>query len=119
MPILNEGENIIPTMHVKDLAGYIAKVAEAPPEDKKYLLAFDKSKKNMQKEILTSLAYNIGPRVVSNLDEHDLFTKSFKEILEINLKMKQSAPLSNEEEDEPADGSSDFEWYAMVEIFII
>ena len=114
MPVLGDGENIVPTIHVKDLAAYVLKMAENPPEEKKYLLAFDKSTKNTQSDILTALTYNIGPRAIVHTEQHELFTRRMKEILSINLKMTQSAPLSNEEDDEPADGSVEFEWFARV-----
>jgi len=38
LPYLGEGDNLIPTINVKDLVKFIIKVAENPPESEKYLM---------------------------------------------------------------------------------
>lgn len=43
LPYLGEGENIISTIHMKDLVKFVVKVAENPPEGNQYLLAFDET----------------------------------------------------------------------------
>ena len=43
LPYLNDGENLIPTIHISDLAKFIIKVAESPPENS-YIFAIDNTK---------------------------------------------------------------------------
>lgn len=54
LPYLGDGENIIPTIHIADLAKFVIKVANAPPEENPYLLAFDDAKVRTQKSIIES-----------------------------------------------------------------
>lgn len=42
LPYIGEGDNLIPTIHISDLASFVVKVAENPPEGN-YLFAFDNS----------------------------------------------------------------------------
>ena len=41
MPFLQAGDNLVPTIHLRDLAKFVIKVAESPPEGPNYLLAID------------------------------------------------------------------------------
>ena len=41
LPYLHEGNNKIPTIHLKDLVKFVIKVSESPPENNPYLFCFD------------------------------------------------------------------------------
>jgi adenylate kinase len=60
LPYLNEGNNKIPTIHLKDLARFVVKVAENPPEGSPYLLAFDETEVKTQKAIIQSISSGVG-----------------------------------------------------------
>jgi adenylate kinase len=59
LPYIGEGNNLIPTIHISDLANFVVKVAEAPPEGN-YLFAFDNSPLKTQKSIVESISRNYG-----------------------------------------------------------
>jgi len=44
LPYIGDGNNFLPTIHVKDLAGMVKKVYESKPE-RKYIFAVDNNKK--------------------------------------------------------------------------
>jgi nucleoside-diphosphate-sugar epimerase len=52
LPYLGAGDNLIPTIHIQDLVKFVIKVAESPPEESGYLLAFDKAVDRRQKSII-------------------------------------------------------------------
>ena len=59
LPIYETGENIIPTIHIKDLARVVKKIAENKPEIP-YIFAFDRTKDKTLKNIISSISINIG-----------------------------------------------------------
>ncbi len=61
LPYLGNGDNFIPTIHLKDLVKFVIKLAEAPPEEScPYLLAFDLSKEKTQKSLISAISQGIG-----------------------------------------------------------
>lgn len=58
LPIFGSGENIVPTIHVKDLCAYVAEVTKHPPEQR-YLLATDDSRCS-QKQLVWAISQYIG-----------------------------------------------------------
>jgi adenylate kinase len=60
LPYLGQGDNQIPTIHVNDLVRFIIKVAEAPPEEGNYFLAFDRASNRTQKALIQSIADAVG-----------------------------------------------------------
>ena len=59
LPIYETGENIIPTIHIKDLARIVKRIAENKPEIP-YIFAFDRTKDKSLKNIISSISINIG-----------------------------------------------------------
>lgn len=45
LPIIGEGKNFVPTIHVKDLARMVKKISEAPPAEQQYIFGIDNTKK--------------------------------------------------------------------------
>lgn len=60
LPFLGEGNNKLPTVHLRDLVKFVVKVAEAPPENSPYLFAFDETQDKSQKAIIQAIASGIG-----------------------------------------------------------
>ena len=59
---IGDGENVLPTIHVKDLASIVMHVVAHPPEDQ-YILGVDESN-NTQKEIIEVSAHWSEPRKI-------------------------------------------------------
>ena len=51
LPIIGEGKNSVPTIHVRDLARMVRKIFEAPPESK-YIFGIDNTKKPTQAKLI-------------------------------------------------------------------
>ena len=59
LPYYNEGNNLIPTIHIKDLARIVRRIADNKAEFP-YIFAFDKTKDSSLKNIISSISKNIG-----------------------------------------------------------
>ncbi|KAK3542420.1 hypothetical protein QTP86_025920 [Hemibagrus guttatus] len=65
IPVPESGTNIIPTIHVHDLAGVVQNIIDHKPK-MHYLIAVDDSH-NSLKEIVKAIAYVLGPGEVQNV----------------------------------------------------
>jgi len=70
LPILGEGKNIIPTIHVADLAAVIQSVCDAPPAEQQFIVAVDQSRVS-QKDIVTAISKGLGNGRVFHVDPTD------------------------------------------------
>jgi len=59
LPVPGDGENIVPTIYVHDLAQVLTKIVSQPPEDVRYILAIDDSRCAL-KDILQAISTNLG-----------------------------------------------------------
>ncbi|XP_034153332.1 adenylate kinase 7-like [Esox lucius] len=71
VPIFGEGTNIIPTIHINDLARVIQNVIDHKPKQH-YLLAVDDSKNTIE-EILKTITYVLGPGKTQRVPKEDAF----------------------------------------------
>ena len=71
VPLSGSGQNIIPTIHVADLAAYVAAVCMEPPQQQ-YLLAVDNAQLS-QREIVSSIAAKMGNTPVQEQSLEDLY----------------------------------------------
>lgn len=95
-------------IHVTDLAKFVIKTAENPPESS-YLLALDNAKVRTQKGVIEAISKKIGSGKVSSVVEgHDIIDKEFIEILKADIDMLPSKLLVDEE------NPPDFEWTSQV-----
>ena len=67
LPIIGEGKNFVPTIHVKDLARMVKKISEAPPEQQ-YIFGIDNTKKPTQKGLVQAISDGIGTGLVESVD---------------------------------------------------
>lgn len=67
LPVIGEGKNHLPTIHVKDLARMVKKIFEAPPEQK-YIFGIDNTKKPTQKKLIQAISDGIGTGLVESND---------------------------------------------------
>ncbi|XP_060684562.1 adenylate kinase 7 isoform X4 [Hemiscyllium ocellatum] len=90
IPCFGAGKNVVPTIHVKDLAGVIQNIIERKPKTN-YILAMDDSKHKM-KEIVKAIS-KLGPGKVQHVPEADALlnydlTQSDLDHLMVNLTME-------------------------------
>ena len=129
LPVVGEGKNYVPTIHVKDLARMVKKIFEAPPEQQ-YIFGIDNTKKPTQKKLIQAISDGIGTGLVESIDipldyapVHPKQTPlnldlDWKRFVMLNIKAKPSKIFvpSNEGagedgEEEGGEGDGGFEWH--------
>lgn len=132
LPIVGEGKNFVPTIHVKDLARMVKKIFEAPPETK-YIFGIDNTKRPTQKKLIQAISDGIGTGLVESIDipmeyapVHPKQTPlnlhlDWKKFVMLNIKalpskifVPESADVGEEGEGEGGEGEGDeggFQWH--------
>ena len=95
LPIVGKGKNIVPTIHLIDLARLILRVIKLWPKSH-YILAIDKAKKSTQKDIIQAIANSMGSTQVEHCPLFEVNHFPFLLPLQINLKMKASSVFNDE-----------------------
>ncbi|TRZ21235.1 hypothetical protein HGM15179_005865 [Zosterops borbonicus] len=67
IPVFGEGDNIVPTIHIRDLATVLQTVADQRPEYQ-YILAVDTSMHTLE-EIVKCISKNVGPGKIEKIAE--------------------------------------------------
>mmetsp|Transcript_16040 Transcript_16040/g.27042 ORF Transcript_16040/g.27042 Transcript_16040/m.27042 type:complete len:425 (+) Transcript_16040:21-1295(+) len=119
LPIVGKGDNLIPTIHVRDLARITKRLIDENIE-KSYIFAVDRTKKPTQKRLVQAISSGIGTGKVKHF-EHDEIADSilWKDFLTINLKLKTSDVFKDkeapegEEENEEALAKLKFPWHCQ------
>lgn len=91
VPMLTDGTNVVPTIHVQDLAQIIFKTASAEAEvDQRYILAVDRGN-NTLGSIMHTIASKMGSGITEAFDEarHGVVPRS--EHLSVDLRMDPSS----------------------------
>ncbi|NXR26377.1 KAD7 kinase, partial [Cinclus mexicanus] len=91
IPVFGDGNNIIPTIHIRDLAIVLQNVAEHRP-DFQYLLAVDTSMHTLE-ELVKCISKNIGPGKIEKIPKENAFlskelTQMQLDMLFVNLRME-------------------------------
>ena len=97
MPIIGEGMNFLPTIHILDLIQIIKRIIEKKPIIN-YIFACDKTKNPTMKNIIRSISKGIGSIDIKNLTEFDIDQidmPNFNE-LSIDLQIKSSKVTEDE-----------------------
>lgn len=81
LPYFDLGNNILPTIHVKDLTRIIKQIIEKKPENK-YVFACDMTKNKTSKEIVSSISKKIGSGKTMSIPRNETFIKN----LNFNIK---------------------------------
>ena len=84
LPYVGDGNNILPTIHVTDLARMVFKISEKKPE-RKYIFAVDNNKKQEQKKLISSISNGIGTGLVESQDVPEVFKKAHPKLTPIQL----------------------------------
>jgi len=99
---IGKGDNLIPTIHVIDLARLVKRVIEKlPPVN--YILAIDKTKRPKQKGIVEAISKGIGTGLTESVELKNVIDQQWSEYLNINLKMKPSIVFKDDEPSEDAE----------------
>ena len=72
MPIIGEGENLVPTIHIIDLARLVRRVVIENPKIHPYIFAIDKTRKPTQKRIITEVSKGMGTGKIMSVKESDI-----------------------------------------------
>ncbi|KAL4510745.1 hypothetical protein ABPG72_004899 [Tetrahymena utriculariae] len=97
LPYVGEGQNLIPTIHISDLAKFVIKVAENPPENN-YLFAIDNTKDRRQKVIIQSISDGVGSKQIIQDDSTSLIDENTIDIFNLDVDMTPSPLLVGDEE---------------------
>ena len=116
--MLGNGENLIPTIHVADLAK-ITKRLIVNNMTKEMVFAMDRTKKPTQKRLVQAISKGVGNGQIQNVDPNDISDSIFwKDYLMINLKMKTSdvfkdgEPAEDAEDPEAEAAKLKFPWHS-------
>jgi len=106
LPVIGSGDNIIPTLHVKDLSNMVRRISIIRPLHY-YIFAIDKSIDQTQKSIVETISKGVGTGEVQNIELDDVIYEDWAEFLNLNIRMKSSVifdelVLDDPESDEPA-----------------
>ena len=98
IPLINEGSNFIPTIHILDLVKVIKRIIDRKPEQN-YIFACDRTKNPTMKNILKSIGKCIGGIDVKQLKEFDLDNIDIPNYteLKVDIRIKASNIFDDEE----------------------
>ena len=103
LPIIGEGDNLVPTIHVIDLARLVRRVVIENPQVKPYIFAIDKTRKPTAKRTISEISKGVGTGQIASCAREDVTDEQkWREKLSINLRMKASdafkaVPLTEDE----------------------
>lgn len=75
LPYFDSGENIVPTIHVKDLAKIVKQLLVKKPE-KKYIFAIDYTKDCKSKDLISSISRGVGTGKTTSIPSNENFIKN-------------------------------------------
>lgn len=84
LPYVGDGNNILPTIHVTDLARMVFKIYERKPE-RQYIFAVDNNKKQSQKKLINAISNGIGTGLIESQDIPEVFKKAHPKLTPIQL----------------------------------
>lgn len=74
IPVVGSGHNLVPTVHVTDLARMVAKIFETKPE-RKYIFGIDNTPKPTQKRLVKAISNGVGTGLIESIDIPVIFPK--------------------------------------------
>ena len=98
IPIIGDGMNFIPTIHILDLIQIIRRIIEKKPIIN-YIFACDKTKNPTMKNIIRSISKGIGSIDIKNLNDFDIDEIDIPNFNELNIDVQIKS--SKVTEDEP------------------
>ncbi|KRX09632.1 P-loop containing nucleoside triphosphate hydrolase [Pseudocohnilembus persalinus] len=120
LTIYGEGKNRIPMIHVRDLAEFVKKIVERPP-NQQYIFAVDHNSKPTQKKIIQAISSGVGSGKTKtiSLAEGAMENENF-DIFNLDLRIRptkafaqfeaESEEAGDDEEEENADAPPKFKF---------
>ena len=95
LPVIDSGDNTLPTIHVKDLARFVKYLSSEPAAliKKQYFIAVDQCKSSSQRQIIECISKGLGSGQVQQVALADVIDEEWSEMLTLNLKLKISPEL--------------------------
>lgn len=91
LQILGEGKNLIPTIHVRDLARCVKRVTDIECK-KNYVFCVDKTKKPNQRRLVKAISRGVGTGKYTDIDINTVPETNFwKDFMLVDLKMRSSS----------------------------
>ena len=116
MPIIGEGMNFLPTIHILDLVQIIRRIIEKKPIIN-YIFACDKTKNPTMKNIIRAIAKGIGSIDIKNLTEFDIDDIDMPNFNELSIDIQIKSSKITEDEPKKENESIDnynkrkFKWH--------
>ena len=119
LPIIGDGKNSIPTIHIADLVSLIKRIIEKNPKPMdKYIFAVDRTKNRQLKNVITSISKSTGSGQVELLTNYvnlpnNIQVPAYNE-LSISVKCKTSKVFDDEkgdDEDQEDFDKRSFKWH--------
>lgn len=117
LPYIGKGDNLIPTIHVIDLARLVRRVVNDQP-DHYYIFAVDRTRRPTQKRLVQSISKGIGTSQVEPIDFDSVIDEDWSEVFSINVFLKSSpvlrdgTPPDDAEDPDEAAKALKFPWHA-------
>jgi adenylate kinase len=93
LPVIGDGKNLVPTIHVRDLASLVRRVVIENAKEHPYIFAIDKTPNPTQKRIVQAISKGMGTGLIENVSK-DSISEPWVDFLAINLKMKASSAFA-------------------------
>lgn len=114
LPIFNEGNNYLPTIHYKDFSNLVSRIINNPPKQN-YIFALDRTSKRKLKHIVQAITKDLGSGKV--ISQETLPTFLDKKEFKLNLKIKPTKLFNDkqsEDEDEEQFEARKYKWHSEV-----
>lgn len=95
LPFIGKGLNLVPTIHIIDLARLIKRVIKLKPAIS-YIVAIDRTKRPTQKKIVTAISKAIGTNKVEQKPVKELLKEIWMLPLQVNIKIRPSDVFKDE-----------------------
>jgi adenylate kinase len=120
LPIIGDGNNLIPTIHIADLANVIKRIVDKKPLIR-YIFAVDRTKNKSLTSIITAISKCAGNGLVEHIEYSNVIEVPCYNELTINLDLKPSEIFDDKKEE--YEDREDFErrkfkWQCEVSSFL-
>jgi len=96
---IGEGKNLIPTIHVRDLAMFVHFVVNKKPKTR-YIFAIDHTRKPSLKNHIETISKGLGTGKVQSVSAEDLKNDPYLEVFQLDIKLQPSKIIEQIEAEE-------------------
>ncbi len=88
LPIIGDGRNRLPTIHVSDLAQCIKYTLTSKTLQQQYLIAVDSAPRQTQKKIMKAISAGMGSGLTQQVELCEVVDEEWSELMTLDLKLK-------------------------------